>query len=130
VAVVKFAKSFPASAEAVGTVRHAATAFAKQHCGHDQQLIDDIALAVTEAAANIVCHAYPGAEPGTIELGGHATADALVIEVSDSGSGMSASGAKPGLGFGLTLIRQLADLNVVSNEAGTRLRMTFSCSPS
>jgi signal transduction histidine kinase len=52
----------------------------------------------------------------------------LIIEVSDSGIGIGAGGVDSGLGLGLPLIRQLADLTVLSNpDGGTCLRMAFPC---
>jgi anti-sigma regulatory factor (Ser/Thr protein kinase) len=109
-------------------LRHVTTAFAEVHCGNDPQLVDDIALAVTEAGGNVVRHAYERPSAGHIDLTACVRGDELIIEVSDSGVGIDAGGVDSGLGLGLPLIRQLADLTVLSSpDGGTCLRMAFPC---
>jgi anti-sigma regulatory factor (Ser/Thr protein kinase) len=104
-----------------------ATAFVTQHCGPDEARAADVALAVTEAASNVVRHAYPAPATGVIEFAAWVEGVELFVEVADSGIGFDAGSAKPGLG--LRLIRGVASLSLRRNaEGGTRLRMTFPCS--
>ncbi len=76
-------------------VRHLATATLRE-LGVRRESIDDIALAVTEACANVVQHAGPS-------LSGHSDFEVRVsvedvwcrIEVVDSGAGSTPSGPLP-----------------------------------
>src|SRR6478735_8432764 len=56
----------------------------------------DLLLAVTEAAANVVVHAYPDGRDGGFSLDLCQDAGAVVLEVSDEGVGPS--GAAPSTG--------------------------------
>jgi anti-sigma regulatory factor (Ser/Thr protein kinase) len=119
-------RRFPASARAIPKLRHETVAFAKKHCGENQQLVDDIALAVTEAGGNVVQHAYAKTASGKIEFEAWQAGDELVIEVADSGVGMNADIVEAG--YGLALIRAIAELTVRAEpRGGTRLRMAFPC---
>jgi anti-sigma regulatory factor (Ser/Thr protein kinase) len=48
----------------------------------------DIALTVTEAATNVVLHAYPDAPPGTLYAAAALHGRALIVSVIDGGCGM------------------------------------------
>jgi len=89
-----------------------------------------LALAVTEACANVVLHAYLDAEaPGVLEVRAW-TADAvLFVEVADDGRGMVPRIDSPGLGLGLPLIAQVADvveIHTRPERRGLVLRMQFN----
>ena len=89
----------------------------------------DVALAVSEACANVVMHAYVEApEPGLLIVEAYRAPDALVVIVTDEGRGMRPRPDSPGLGVGLSLIAQLAKRVEVSDHTptGTRLQMTFA----
>jgi anti-sigma regulatory factor (Ser/Thr protein kinase) len=125
---VNVSRSFSASPGAIPELRHVTTAFAREHCGEDQQLVDDIALAVTEAGGNVVRHAYDNPPAGRIDLAAWIRGDELIVEVSDSGVGINAAAGSSGLGLGLPLIRRLAEVTVLENPGGgTCLRMAFPC---
>ena len=99
--------------------------------GMDQQRQAEVALAVGEACANVVVHAYVGfSEPGTIRLTADAGPDGLIVEVSDQGLGMRPRRDSPGLGFGLPLIAATATSVETSQRprGGSRLRMLFAFS--
>ena len=68
----------------------------------------DIQLAVTEACANVVRHAYPGGH-GDVLCECEATDDEIVIRVSDWGMGSDQPSAQQGLGLGIPLIERLSD---------------------
>jgi anti-sigma regulatory factor (Ser/Thr protein kinase) len=92
----------------------------------DDELAASIALAVSEAVGNVVRHAYPGQGSGRVEVEAQLEAEAIVVSVSDGGTGMTAAPGRPHNGMGLPVIGRLADgVTVVSDEGGTRLSMRF-----
>jgi anti-sigma regulatory factor (Ser/Thr protein kinase) len=113
----------PAEPETVTALRHRAVDFAREH-GADEQLLADVALAVSEAVTNVVKYAY-GPEGGTVELSASADKGWLEISVSDQGEGF-VPGPSPGLGLGLTLIADLCtDLAISQESTGTDVRMRW-----
>jgi anti-sigma regulatory factor (Ser/Thr protein kinase) len=116
------AVELPATPESVPKARHAAERIAAEF-GADK---DDVALAVTEAAANACCHAYRHGATGTIRLTVDLEEDQLVIAIRDQGVGMSPHPEWGGLGLGLPLIGRLSS-GVHFDEVGTgvSIRMTF-----
>jgi anti-sigma regulatory factor (Ser/Thr protein kinase) len=88
--------------------------------GFDDQALYQIELAVDEACANVVEHAYPQGEPGPMEVSCYLDAHYFVIRVRDWGPGfnpgavdepdVSAPLAERSLGgLGLFLVRQVMD---------------------
>lgn len=90
--------------------------------------LDRIRLAVTEACANVVRHAYPD-DPGVLEVGACLGPGRVVIDVCDAGIGTGEGRARdePGAGgLGLPLIDMLADrVEITPHDPGTSVRMTF-----
>jgi serine/threonine-protein kinase RsbW/stage II sporulation protein AB (anti-sigma F factor) len=86
-----------------------------------------LALAVTEAMANVVLHAYRDSGPGDMRVVACDEPDRLVVVVRDYGEGMRPRPDSPGLGMGLPLISQMTDdLQIeAAQETGTLLRMHF-----
>lgn len=94
----------------------------------DKDDLDRIRLAVTEACANVVRHAYPG-DPGVLEVGACLCPSTVVIDVCDAGigTGEPRTQAAPGVGgLGLPLIGMLADrVETTPRDPGTSVRMIF-----
>jgi serine/threonine-protein kinase RsbW len=93
--------------------------------------LDDIRLAVTEAATNVVKHAYPELTTGVFYVTAAIAGEELWVLVSDDGCGYRASSQIPGLGWGLTLIAKLSEEYVITERGtgGTEVRMRFPISP-
>jgi stage II sporulation protein AB (anti-sigma F factor) len=95
----------------------------------DDDVADRIRVAVTEAAANCVLHAYPPGEVGaTYMVGARVDDGALCVVVHDCGSGILHEPRRnAGLGLGLRLIDALSDRATVSSRPGhgTRVVMRF-----
>jgi len=86
----------------------------------------DIQLAVTEACANVVRHAYPGGH-GDVLCECEATDDEIVIRVSDWGIGGGQPSAQQGLGLGIPLIERLSDHATQTRSQGvTLVEMRFA----
>ena len=95
----------------------------------------DIILAVDEASANVVQHAYPGGQ-GVFRVRAAIGPDEVMIEVSDAGVGFQAvdqptdpRGRLAVTGRGIDLMRRLmttVDLESPTRSGGTRIRMSRS----
>ena len=114
-----------ARSEHVAVMRQAAVA-AAEASGLEPARVDDIALAVGEASANVVVHAYEAA-PGSFALFVYVTPDDLQFVVRDWGAGIRPRPDSPGLGLGLPLIGALADAVEFgdTDDGATDVRMVF-----
>jgi serine/threonine-protein kinase RsbW len=120
----------PAVPESVVKIRRFAREVAER-CGADDRMASDIMLAVSEAATNVVVHAYQDVDPGTLALAAEAHDDEVCFEVIDDGAGLTPRPDSPGLGLGLPLIALLAERVEVHSEPGqgpTEVVMLFDCS--
>ena len=118
----------PALAAEVATIRHAVLESAKAH-RIARTPRNDIALAVSEACANVVMHAYrDAAAPGPLAVEAYRDDGEFFVVVSDEGSGMSPRTDSPGLGLGLGLIGRLTQrLEITSNDpVGATITMVFA----
>jgi stage II sporulation protein AB (anti-sigma F factor) len=100
------AGSLPAAEPgSVSMARRTILGFAREH-GVRRADLDRIALAVSEAAANVVLHAYASHERGAL----HYTADLgdedLQVIIADDGHGIRPGHDVGGLGVGLRLIAE------------------------
>ncbi|MCW2989971.1 MAG: ATP-binding protein, partial [Solirubrobacterales bacterium] len=116
----------PADAVFLHELREAVVRFAAQIGGLD---VEAVRLAVGEACANVVVHAYRRSpEPGTIRVRALEQEGRLVVEVRDDGCGPAPRPDSPGMGLGLPLMTRLAtELQVLDREpSGTLVRLTFA----
>jgi serine/threonine-protein kinase RsbW len=103
-----------------------------EEMGAGPEAVGDVILALDEACANVVRHAFPGGA-GSYRLTADLSDDEVVFEVEDKGVGFNpfettGLGVDPGAtsGRGLRLIRQLMTAVEVESPmptGGTRLRM-------
>jgi serine/threonine-protein kinase RsbW len=116
-----------ARAENIAIVRHAFGGLGEAFAVPEQKL-SDIRLAVTEACANVVVHAYPDGHDGPMEILASMAGDELTVVVRDWGRGIRPRADSPGLGLGLSLIAALAETVQLGHdgEEHTEVRMTFA----
>lgn len=116
----RIALRLPAEVGSVPAARHAVTALLKQH-GADEDAIFALKLAVSEAAANAIEHAY-GPGDHEFEILAELRDDGIDLRVTDSGSWREPRGR--GRGRGLVLIEEFVDeVEVVRGDRGTTLRI-------
>ena len=116
----------PAQPQYVAPIRHALTAFLEA-LQFDRAVRDDVTTAAGEALANVVEHAYVRSSSKTrdvqllarIDRGGR-----LSVYVSDRGSFIRRK-PLPGRGFGLRIIRAIAQQLRIDTTRGTCVSMTF-----
>jgi anti-sigma regulatory factor (Ser/Thr protein kinase) len=113
-----------ATPSSIATVRREVAAFAVRHALAE---LGDVALAVTEAATNVVIHAYRGPDRGPMRVVACAREEGLVVVVRDYGCGMQPNPDSPGPGLGLSVIGAIAhELNIERpDDGGTRIRIHF-----
>jgi anti-sigma regulatory factor (Ser/Thr protein kinase) len=118
-----------ARAENIVIVRHALGGLGEAFDVPEPKL-SDIRLAVTEACSNVVVHAYPDDQEGTMEVVASMDEDerALTVLVRDWGRGIRPRSDSPGLGLGLSLIAALAESVQLGHDSRehTEVRMTFA----
>jgi two-component sensor histidine kinase len=87
---------------------------------------DDALLAVNEAVANAVVHAYP-TRPGHVDVDLSETGAGVLITVRDYGRGPYGHDDTAGGGFGFGIMQAVADSARISapTDGGTEVRLTF-----
>jgi serine/threonine-protein kinase RsbW len=122
-----FSRAYPAVPRSVAAVRSAVGDFAAQ-AGAPQSTVDGIKLAVSEAATNVIVHAYPDrSEPGLIHVEAARAGGELRISVADTGPGLRTGRESPGLGLGLAIIGSLADkVELLQGGDGLHVLMRFA----
>jgi serine/threonine-protein kinase RsbW len=127
---IAFSLSFPAQPEYLVLGRLAVAALARL-APIDEELVDDLKLAVTEACTNTIQHAYRNREPGRVELRYEVEAGLVRITIEDSGVGHNdelpeSNGEREG-GMGLAIIRSLVDdLDLEPGPGGLGTRVTLA----
>jgi anti-sigma regulatory factor (Ser/Thr protein kinase) len=121
-AIVEHAAAAP---RAVPVLRRAVAAFAASH-GADERLLGDIRLAVSEAVANVVMHAYEPGDRGEVYLRAAIVSGALEVVIADDGLGIRNKPSEgQGLGLGI-LANVTSDFAIRERaEGGTEIRMRF-----
>ncbi len=118
--------SLPARAENVAVVRHALAGLGER-LGMDEASIADLKTVSTEAAMNVVVHAYPEDEKGPLAVEAYAEHQGLTVIVRDFGMGIRPRPdvERPSLRIGLTLIAALSASFEISGgiDRGTEIRM-------
>lgn len=108
-----------------GSVRKARRAVAAYCVGHALDH-EGIAIAVSEAVANAVTHAYRDGAEGPVRISADLEPGSLLIVISDDGRGMTPHADSPGMGAGLIVIARIAtSLQIDDDSNGTRLTMRF-----
>jgi serine/threonine-protein kinase RsbW len=116
--------TMPAEPASVPVLRHRAAQFAAKQ-GVDAPVVDDVALAVSEAVTNAVKYANAADADGVVELAGARRDGWLEVTVRDRGEGFG-KGSTDGLGLGLSIIARLcSELTIVQEGDGTEVRMRF-----
>ncbi|MDX6676837.1 MAG: serine/threonine-protein kinase RsbW [Solirubrobacteraceae bacterium] len=101
--------SYPAHAAQVPLIRRAVDGIARSR-GADDETLTRIGLAVTEAATNVVLHAYRGPQENErIHVRARVADQCLAVTVRDNGIGMGPRPDSPGLGLGLALMAHEAE---------------------
>ena len=118
--------TYPAVADSVPRAREALSTFARA-AGATGEKLDSIRLAVSEAATNVVVHAYDD-DSGRIQVDAGLSAGELWVLISDEGLGMRPQIQSSGLGFGLSLISQVCDEFEIAKRSsgGIEVRMRFA----
>jgi len=119
----------PAAPESVARARTATSELAAR-LGLSEADVQDVRLAVTEATANAVRHAYAPGARGEVEVRARAAEDAFEVVVIDRGRGIATAtraGTPDGLGIGmgLPLMRTLASDVSVEETAGGGCTVTL-----
>ena len=124
-----FGRTVPAVPENVAPLRHEVVDLAARN-GASEAVQVDLALAVGEACANVVVHAYPPGDVGPLIIHAEVLKGRdICITVTDQGQGMTPRPDSPGLGLGLPLIANLADRLEIQDGpdgVGTELLMAFT----
>jgi len=115
---------------APGSVRRArldVAALAARHGAEEEQL-ERVRLAVSEAVTNALMHGYGGEEARRVQVTAAVIDGELTVVVADDGCGLGAAGASPGLGLGLGVISLGCDaLSIVARAGGgTQIEMRFA----
>ena len=128
-ASARFEKQALARPEALAPLRTAVWRHALAQ-GASPELGNAIRVAVGEALANVLIHAYAGSEPGRVIVESWVDEHRqLFVRVLDEGHGLIARLDSPGLGLGMGLMARMADDCSVANRQGspgTSVSLRFS----
>lgn len=114
----------PATRDSLALLRHVVRGFREAYV-IGPATMDDIVLAVSEAATNVVVHAY-GARAGTVTVVARMQDGRLHVLVRDHGRGIAPPADTPQPGHGLALMEHVAaSLEIVGGRSGTDVLMTF-----
>jgi anti-sigma regulatory factor (Ser/Thr protein kinase) len=113
-----------ALAETAAPMRHALAAFLDA-LDVPEHIRLDVITAVGEALANAVEHAYRNGPVGEVKIvASIETGGVLAVEVVDRGT-FAEPRARPNRGFGLRIVRSVAQTVSLETECGTTISMRF-----
>jgi anti-sigma regulatory factor (Ser/Thr protein kinase) len=116
--------TLPAKPASVPELRHRVSRYVADQ-GAGEEMVADVALAVSEAVTNAVKYAGATGVDGVVELSAAREGGWLEVKVRDRGEGFG-KGSVDGLGLGLSIIARLAgELRIVQEGDGTEVRMRF-----
>lgn len=116
--------TLPARGDSLALLRHVLRGFRDGYAIPTDHM-DDVVLAVSEAAANSTLHAYDR-RLGTVTVFARVEAGVLRILVRDHGIGIAPEEHMPVPGHGLSLMTHVSStLEIVGSPAGTDVLMTF-----
>jgi anti-sigma regulatory factor (Ser/Thr protein kinase) len=121
--------TLPARRENLALVRHVVRGFRDAYA-IDPDLMDDIVLAVSEAATNVAVHAY-GDRLGSVTIVARLDAyERLQVLIRDDGCGITPDAEVPLPGHGLSLMAHVAaTLEIAGSPLGTDVTMSFDLTP-
>ena len=120
-----FERSFAARAEELRVLRGAARSWLDEQ-GLDSEERDEIVLALGEACANAVEHAYADDATGEVHVGISTVEDALEVVVRDFGRWRVVPHDDPDRGRGQEIMRAVSEsVDVESTSDGTTVTMRF-----
>jgi len=123
---------YPANPPQVAAIRRAVSDFALRS-GAGRTTLIRIELAVSEAATNVVLHAYrPPGRAGDIHVTAALVDGALEVRVRDDGGGMAPRSDSPGMGLGLGLMAGESDRFAIhdADGGGTEVILRFQLAAS
>jgi serine/threonine-protein kinase RsbW len=119
--------TLPAHGDSLALLRHVVRGFRDAYV-IGPATMDDIVLAVSEAATNVVVHAY-GSRGGSLTLLAWMQDGRLHVLVRDHGHGIAPPDDTPRPGHGLALMEHVAaSLEILGSSAGTDVLMMFDLS--
>ena len=112
--------------ESLRRVRNDISDFARE-AGAPNRAVEAIRQASSEAAANVVEHAYDS-EPGRINVRAELERAAIQVVVSDRGRGLAFGNSRPSLGLGFIWMLWFSDSMTLgaSEPGGLEVKMLFS----
>ena len=123
----RLSESFPAVPESVRLVRNALVDVAES-AGATSETVEAVRVASSEAATNVVVHAYDG-DPGDIDVtaGVNAPEDGMWVVVADGGHGLDFGTQSPGLGLGFVWMAWFSEGLALgpSRAGGLEVRLRF-----
>jgi anti-sigma regulatory factor (Ser/Thr protein kinase) len=122
-------RSYAARPETVPRVRDEFAAFADRH-GATEEQVDEVRLLVSEAATNVIRHAYRD-KAGRVYAMAAVAAGRVSIRVADDGVGPHARSPNPGAGWGWALIAAVSEQFTVRRRrnGGTEVEMHLHLGP-
>ena len=117
----------PASVDSIPVARQALRSLGET-VSAEREALEDAELALTEACANAVEHAYRPGEDGKVVVTMAPKDDEMHVSVRDFGRGMPADGSAEGErhGFGLAMIEGVARHVEIKGGEGTEVAMAFA----